>query len=345
MNELSLEDVKPGYDITIIGAGPAGCVVARLLGKKYKVLLVDYKSLPRKKACGGLLVKQSLEELKKFSKEQPFLTSPNPLDIEYVDLDNNFRNIVKKSFFNINREKFDNFLLSLVPTEVDVCQNTKLIDFTLTKDREYEVLILESNGVVRPIVTKYLIGADGALSEVRNKISNRQIPYYLAIQELVKGKKLSNAVFIYKDDITDFYSWVIPKEDKTLIGSALKPFNSRDKFNQFKKLVESKYGLSDNGIIDSAIILRPESAKDICLGNGNVFLVGEAAGLISPSSGEGISFALQSGRLCAESFLENPPNPLNTYVRKSNILVKRVESKFDKSRIISSKKFRKGLFD
>ncbi len=340
MSNINLDDTLPGYDVTIIGAGPAGCAVARKLGKEFKVLLVDYKALPRKKPCGGLLVKQAIDELKRFSDDESFITSPNPLDIEYVDLDNAVNSTAKKGFHNIDREKFDSFLLSLVPDEVHVCQKTKLADFTPTKDRAYHVLILESNSTVKPIVTKDLIGADGALSEVRSKIFNRQIPYYLAIQEKVKGSKMDRAVFIYKNEITDFYSWIIPKSDGILIGSALNPVKSREKFAQFKRLVNSKYGLSNNGRLDSAVIMRPETSKDIFLGKENVMLVGEAAGLISPSSGEGISFALESGRVCAEALIESPQAPFESYKNKVKPTVERVLSKMDKSKKIKTEKGR-----
>ena len=343
MSVIQLEDSLPGYDITIIGAGPAGCAVARKLSKKFKVLLVDYKALPRKKSCGGLLVKQAIDELKRFSDDESFITSPNPLDLEYVDLDSGTNSIAKKGFYNIDREKFDAFLLSLVPEEAHVCQKTKLADFTSTKDKAYQVLILESNGTVKPIVTKYLIGADGALSEVRNKISNKQIPYYLAIQEKVKGSKINKAIFIYKNEITDFYSWIIPKSDGILIGSAVNPVKSREKFKQFKKLARSKYGLSNNGHLDSAVILRPESSKDIFLGKGHVMLVGEAAGLISPSSGEGISFALESGRVCAEALIESPNSAFESYKKKVKPAVERVLSKIGKSKKIKSEKGRTEL--
>jgi len=343
MPKLDLEQTRPGYDVAIIGAGPAGCIAAKCLAKKYTVLLVDYRSLPRSKPCGGLLVSQAIEELKQFGLSDDFVVPPQTLDIEYVDFDNNTRKTIPKGFMNIDRRQFDSSVFSLVPNSVDVVDRTKLADFTYTTDKKYHVLILESNGSIKPVVANFLIGADGALSSVREKISRQRVPYYIAIQELTTGCKLDRAIFFYNDDITDFYSWIIPKGDKTLIGSALKPAKAREKFNQLKEFVKSQYGLHDGGAIDSAIILRPETQKDICLGLGTVFLVGEAAGLISPSSGEGISFALASGRICAESIITGGRNPLDLYKNKAKPLIGRVISKLEKSQKIKSKKSRLGL--
>lgn len=43
------------YDIAIIGLGPAGATLSRLLSKEYKVLALDRKKEERGKCCGGLL--------------------------------------------------------------------------------------------------------------------------------------------------------------------------------------------------------------------------------------------------------------------------------------------------
>jgi len=344
MNKVHLNKTLPGYDIVIIGAGPAGCVTAKYIGQEFKVLLVDYKSLPRNKPCGGLLVTQAIEELKHLDKDWDFVVEPKDLDIEYLDVDNNAKKEVSKGFVNIDRAKFDSWLLSMVPDSVHVLEKTKLVDFNSTKDKKYQVLIFESNGEIKSIVSNFIIGADGALSTVREGLQHKKPPYYIAIQERVKGNGLDRAVFVYKDEITDFYSWLIPKGKETLLGAALKPLKSREKFNEFKAWVEKEYKLQNKGAIDSALILRPESKSDIFIGNGNVLLVGEAAGLISPSSGEGISFALESGRLCAESFLESNQNPFAIYNKKVQPLIERVLSKINKSKIIYSSKSRKILF-
>ena len=64
-------------------------------------------------------------------------------------------------------------------------ENTKLIDFSFTKDKKFIVLFLESNGEIRTILTRYLVGCDGAMSTVRKKMFNRQIQMYVAIQETI----------------------------------------------------------------------------------------------------------------------------------------------------------------
>ena len=60
----------------------------------------------------------------------------------------------------------------------------------------------------------------------------------MAIQEIIKETKIpEHAYFIYDDEITDFYSWVIPKGDAVEVGAALKPEHTRESFALFKQKV------------------------------------------------------------------------------------------------------------
>ncbi|MDE6596904.1 MAG: colicin M resistance protein CbrA, partial [Oscillospiraceae bacterium] len=70
---------------------------------------------------------------------------------------------------------------------------------------------------------------------------------------------------------------------------------------QKKRLAEYDFEFGKPIKTEACIVLRPKSPFDICTGRGNAFLIGEAAGLISPSSLEGISFAINSARLLAET--------------------------------------------
>ncbi len=202
---------------------------------------------------------------------------------------------------------------------------------------------MESNGEIKTIITKYLIGCDGAMSAVRKKIFNKQIPMYVAIQETIPGFKIKEAHFIFDEEVTDFYSWLIPKDNAVEVGSAVNPFRAKEKFDLFKKKVAEKTGIKGNGVLESSIVLRPSSPDDFFLGKDNIFLCGEAGGLITPSAAEGISNALRSGKFCAEAFNENPKSPFPLYVRKASVIIKRLSEKLEKSKLIIDKEKRKKL--
>jgi len=149
--------------------------------------------------------------------------------------------------------------------------------------------------------------------------------------------RLTEPFFIFDDEITDYYCWLIPKDDGVEIGAALSPYRARETFEKFKRKVSDKLGITGTGELQSAIILRPESAKDFILGKNSVFLCGEAAGLISPSSAEGISYALLSGKYCAEVFNSHKKNQLSLYKKKCKPILERLKNKIDKSKVLKQK--------
>ncbi|MCX6804189.1 MAG: hypothetical protein NTY48_06525 [Candidatus Diapherotrites archaeon] len=341
-----LNSIELGYDIIIVGAGAAGCVLAANLSEKFKVLLVDSKDFPRKKACSGIIV----EEGKSFFEgklDKSVLVEPNVLDIDYVDWDNNLSKKSVKGFLNSDRFALDNFLFDKVRNKHSIffLKNTNFIEYLETLDKVHKVVMLESNGFVKPIITRYIVGCDGALSSIRRKVFSRDTPFYIGVQELIKSNiNIERAIFIFDKEITDFYSWIIPKKPYIEIGALLEPKDSKGKFELLKKKIGEKYSIFGNGEYNSAIVLRPNSIKDIFLGKDSIFLCGEAAGLISPSSAEGISYALKSGKFCADA-LNSGKDALKIYKSNCQLLVDRLSKKFEKAKIISDSNLRKKLFE
>ena len=347
MVERILSNIELGFDVVIVGAGAAGCVLAKELSSQYKVLLVDSREFPRRKACSGILVAEAIDFFGKKLDDKITVDSVK-LDIEYVDLNNKTKKLTHKGFVNADRAKLDNFLFEQVKDKdnVSFLQKTKVIEFAYAEDKIHKVIVCESNGVLKPVVTKYLVGCDGALSLMIRKIFKKDIPFYVGVQELVKSnKKFDRAYFIFDNEITDFYSWIIPKGNYVEIGSLLDPYNTKEKFNSLKDKLSKTFEINGNGHIDSAIVLRPSSVKDICLGTDNILLCGEAAGLISPSSAEGISYALRSARLFAESINQKPKEALKEYTKRCKDLLDRLDSKFKKAKVLSDQNKRKNAFE
>jgi len=328
------------YDVVIVGAGPAGCTVARYLSDKFNVLLIDRVSFPRDKPCGGLLVKESQYFIKQLEPLDFIFSKPKILELRLMDWDNDKDVKVEREYVNIHRDKFDYWLLQMVNEKVQVMPESELIEFY--EKRNGINVVINSNGKAHIIKTKYLIGADGAASTVRKRITNIRNRTYVAIQETVKANINTDSYFIYDSDITDFYSWVIPKGDSVIVGSALPVDNGsvREKFELLKKKLAKNMGINGKyGERESCLILRPKTIDNICLGKNNVLLVGESAGLISPSTGEGISFALRSGYLCAHAINE-VKNVYKEYEKLCKPLIDEISDKIIKSDAISDIKSR-----
>lgn len=334
MGQVKFNQVKAYYDIIIVGMGAAGCNVALHLAEKYEVLMVDYDSIPRKKVCSGILTRQAIGALQEYDLPEDIFEHPKYLDITYINVDKGTENHSKKDFLNTDRNKLDHFLLTKVKEKnhVQLLAKTKLVDF---KIGDLITVSLTRGENIKHVRTQFLIGCDGAQSVVRKKMCSNEIPHYIAINETFKTKiKIRSAYFIFDSLITDFYYWIIPKSGEVEIGATLKPKSTKKTFALLKDRIDKKFGISGKGRIQSSLVLRPHSLKDIYLGEKNVFLCGEAAGLIAASSAEGISYALRSGKYCADA-LNRSQFPLAQYKKACNVLKKRLVLKLKKARKIS----------
>jgi geranylgeranyl reductase len=154
-----------------------------------------------------------------------------------------------------------------------------------------------------------VVGADGARSEVaRQTISDAEdIPFVAAYHEIVESPPLGHRDFdgarcdvYYQGELSpDFYAWVFPHGDKTSVGvgTAEKGVSMRS----VVKTLRDKTGMGETSTVrceGAPIPLKMLPRWD----NGrDVVLAGDAAGGVAPASGEGIYYAMASGRMAAEA--------------------------------------------
>jgi len=161
----------------------------------------------------------------------------------------------------------------------------------------------------RTITTRMVIGADGANSAVRRTIfgPKKRPPYVFAYHEIVKSPPGRTEAFdpdccdvVYDGRVSpDFYGWVFPHGEHTSVGvgSAVKGHSLKE---ATRKLREDA-GLADAETIrveGAPLPLKPMRRWD----DGRaVLLIGDAAGVVAPSSGEGIYYAMLTGELGADA--------------------------------------------
>jgi flavin-dependent dehydrogenase len=299
------------YDVIIVGAGPGGATLARLLGPGARVLLLERRragpaGLLPAKPCGGLLAPDAQRALSALGLGVPreVLAGPQLFQVRAVDAPSGLERRYPRSYLNVDRARLDAWLLELVPPGVEVRTGCRLR--ALRTGPGHVEVVFEREGGLSTARAGLLVGADGALSRVRRDAFPRapEAPAWLALQEV---RDVSGAdpwyTAVFDPAITGFYGWTIPKDGRLVVGAALP--TGGDAPARFAALLARLAAL---GVAlgrplhrEGTLVRRPLRARHLVLGGGRVALLGEAAGLVSPSSAEGISFALRSAAALARA--------------------------------------------
>lgn len=330
------------YDVVIIGGGPAGLTTLRYLSSSYHSLLIEKENKNYIKPCGGLFAEETISFLndKEIAIPDKIFSKPSKPSQIYLDI-NNEEKIESSKLLNINRKQFKSWLINKV-TKNKIKYKTKLIG--IESINKFSILKLKNNGNIYKIKTKFLIDASGAYSKIK-KHFNETKRYYTGIQiKLKMNYNLKKVYFIYNNKITDYYIWLIPKINHTILGFGLKNNNFKKKYKKLKDIIEKHFGnFKKMGVTAHKITCPGEN--DIFLGKKNIFTIGEAAGLISPSSGEGISYAFKSGYYCAKSLNENKNEALDKYKKYIKEEKESINKKIRKRKILKNVFKRKKYFE
>lgn len=321
------------YDMIVVGGGPAGSTLALRAAHSQSVLVLEKRHLldenrihEIEKCCGGMLDHEAQKELAHLGLALPkkVLCGPGVFTVRAIDFDNYKERYYQRNYLNIDRQEFDSFLLrqAAARPNVTVMDGTSVFAI-MNNGTGCAVKVRHEDGTQETICGTYLIGADGPSSKVRASAMHKYAPdsrlyhaprMYAAIQEWHRtARPLPYYAAVFDQRVTDYYSWIIPKGKFILVGSAIpvgydrvtrkgSELTVKERFECLRKdLTKKGFDVSYPVKREGEAILRPHMFGSIYTGGGHIYLCGEAAGLISPSSSEGISFAMRSGEALARA--------------------------------------------
>jgi geranylgeranyl reductase family protein len=310
------------FDVIVVGAGPAGSFTSYLLAQKgLNVLIIDKAKFPRYKVCGGGIPYKAQALL-------PFdLHSIEEADVYNILFSCKYNNVYmrKSDKMLINcymRENLDNYLLSEA-----IKAGVKLVEAEKVK----QVNKLKNKIIVRTKVSDFtcriVIGADGENSVVAKSLNlmQKNVSKAYAIESEINVsdstlKRYEGTVGLDWGTLPNGYGWIFPKKDHLSVGVG----GPVSLAKQIKAYYESIILNLNLEVLETKSIqghMIPFRKNDTKIYSRSSLLVGDAAGLTDPLTGEGIYYALKSAMLGAfvvSEYFEKNIEDLSLYQQKVN---------------------------
>ena len=313
------------YDVIIVGAGPAGtsCALA-LKDSNLNILLLDKESFPRDKICGDAITGRSIktlnklapelvDEIRNFGKQQftsttrIFIDNNKPFNINWVN-----------ESYCIKRYDFDALLLkhAIKNNTLTFETNFKVDDIIKQGDK-----VLVGNKKTNAYYSaNIVVAADGSQSYLAKQLIDLTMDpsnfsaavraYYSNVAGMLPNQ---TEIHIYKKHMPGYF-WIFPLSNNAAnVGFGMLSTEIAKRNINLKQSLTQIISQQPQ-LINRFHNAKPESdikgfglalgSRRVQLYGNNFLLVGDAASLIDPKSGEGISAAIESGMISAQTIID-----------------------------------------
>lgn len=296
-------------DVLIVGGGPAGSTCARkLLRAGLDVVVMDKKNFPRVKVCAGWVTPAVIQTLQLDTADYSRGRTFQPIKgfrigiLGRKQVENLYDRVMS---FGILRHEFDDYLLKRCGARLRLGEDFKTIEKIGARWRINGALeaglVIGAGGHFCPVARFMGAKASGretvvAAQEVEFEMTEKQIrecKIHPEVPEIYFCEDLKGYAWCFRKG--NFLNMGLGREDSASLSEHVKEFL---KFAKAQSRVPQDTPEKFHG---HAYILYGHTEREL-LGEG-LMLIGDAAGLAYPESGEGIRTAVESGLLAAETII------------------------------------------
>ncbi len=294
-------------DVLIVGGGPAGSTLAwALRDSGLSVTILDKQTFPRDKVCAGWVTPAVMEELQIDLDDYARGRTLQPISgfrvsqLGKKEVETHYHD--KPVSYGIRRCEFDDYLLQRTATDRILGEAFKSMvwqgDSWLVNDQIQARLVVGAGGHFCPVAR----AAGAKLGRHEKVVAAQEIEFQMTPAQLEECQVNAEVPeLFFTSDLTG-YGWVFRKGDYLNIGLGRednhKLSDHVQNFCQFLKKQGKIPADTPDKFHGHAYLLYPHAIREVI--KDGVLLIGDAAGLAYPQSGEGIRPAVESALLAAE---------------------------------------------
>ncbi len=292
------------FDVIVVGAGPAGSTSAYFLAREgLSVLLLDRARFPRDKPCGGGVTARAAALLP-FSIEPIVEDVVDRLEIGLAYARRFERRSTKPLIYMTRRVELDGFLVEKACEAGAVFREvTKVTEVELRAD---DVLVQTKDWAG---TGRVVIGADGTNGITARALGCEAARVHLVALEAdlsydaVDRDRYRGRAVLELGAVPGGYGWIFPKGDHVNVGVGGWETEGPRLRSHLAGLVEG-YGLDGSSLENVRGYRLPLRGAGDGLTNGRGLVVGDAAGLVDPLTGDGMYEAFLSARLASRTVVD-----------------------------------------
>jgi geranylgeranyl reductase family protein len=290
---------KNHFDVVIVGAGPAGATLGYELAKRgTDVLILEKEPLPRYKACAGVISMKTVDLL------GCDISSVTHQVISGARVTYKLRKEFVKNYHSpighmVMRDEFDQFLVSRAQDTGALVADNQRVCSLYANDSRVNISTMWDT-----FTCKIVVGADGATSVVGKTFglaNGRQLGVAMEAEvasseeDMIRWNSLAG---IDIGSVKGGYGWVFPKRGLLSVGVGA-PIQRARLLRAYHQRLLKSLNLQNCKVERFKSHLIPTFEPGTAIQKGRVLVVGDAAGLIDPLSGEGIPNAIKSAQLAS----------------------------------------------